>query len=390
MKHALGSLLFYNKKMKSLVLSGGGARGAYQVGVIQALADISASLKIKEPFKIIVGASAGAINACVLASNADDFQAGARKLQTLWSNLESRHVFHTDAVTLGKIGLKWLGDLSLGGTSKGVAPGKSLLDTSPLWDLIKNNCDFGRIDKQIERGHLYAAAITAVDYKTSDGVTFVQAHPSAPDWVKPRRTSLKAKLQAEHVMASSAIPILFPPISVDQNYFGDGCVRNLAPCSPAIHLGSNDIMIIGVRRKTEANFKPGQKQSKSPSVARMINVLLNAVLLDGIEVDVERLKRINSFIEQVPERTGQNLAFKKVNYVYVSPSGDIGEIATQLSTQLPRMLRYLLKGLGPLEEAAEVISYLLFEKKFTEKLIEMGYQDGIAQKQAIIEFLNRP
>lgn len=373
--------------MRALVLSGGGARGAYQVGVLQAIAEVVLQNKIQKPFSIYTGISAGAINAGFLACGADDFCLSARKLGDLWGSLTSDQIFKTDAVSLGKIGLKWMGELSLGGMS-GTTPGRSLLDTEPLSELIRNNCNFSKIRKHIDSGDLHAVAVTALDYKTSTTISFIQGNDTVKPWARSRRQSERIEqLKTEHIMASSAIPILFPPARADDRYFGDGCVRNVTPCSPAIHLRASKLFVVGVRKPSDTQYeKMVQQSSHPPSVARVVNVLLNSVLLDGVDVDIERMSRINEFLSRVPEEHHDRLNFKKMDYVFINPSEDIGSIAASMSSRLPRIIRYLLKGLGPLEEASEIMSYLMFEKDFTQHLIEVGYEDGLQQKENIIKF----
>lgn len=374
-------------EMKALVLSGGGARGAYQVGVLTAVAELANQHKIKSPFKIYTGISAGAINAGYLASGAEDFSLCVQKLTKMWSEISSDQVFKTDAISLGKIGLQWMGELSFGAL-KGTTPTRSLLDTSPLLDLIKHNLEFSKIQANIESNALHALAITALDYRTSNAITFVQGEESIKNWERSRRKSEKCKIDPEHILASSAIPLLFPPIQVDERWFGDGCVRNQTPCSPALHLGAEQLFVIGVRKLSDtADDLRALQLKSSPSVARVINVLLNSILLDGIEVDIERMKRVNDFLDRVPDSIHENLNFKKINYVWIHPTEDIGNIASRMSSKLPRVIRYLLKGLGPLEDASEIISYLLFEPEFCSKLIEIGYQDGMADKMNIEKFL---
>jgi NTE family protein len=370
-----------------LVLSGGGARGAYQAGVLQAISEIAQSQRIQRPFQIFSGVSAGAINTAYLAAGAESFSLSTKNLVQLWSNISSEQVFYTDAVHLGKIGLKWMGELSFGGLT-GTTPGKALLDTSPLRELLINNLAFSQIQDNIDKGFIHATSVTAVDYQTSTAITFVQGQKNLPTWQRSRRLSENAILSADHIMASSAIPMLFPPIKVKDRYFGDGCVRNMAPCSPAIHLGATKLIVVGVRRQTTdvLDFSSAPMMAP-PSVAKVFNVLLNAVLLDGVELDIERLKRINDFIKQVPKNASGGISFKPVEYVWIHPSEDLGLLAREKAHKLPKVIRYLLKGLGPLEDAAEIISYLMFEKEFTQKLIEIGYEDGIKQKESIIELL---
>lgn len=373
--------------MKALILSGGGARGAYQAGVINAIGDIAAKHNVTDPFKIYTGISAGAINASYMAAGAHEFTLNSSRLCQLWSNLSSDKVFKTDAVSLGKIGLQWVGGLSFGGMTQN-NQAKSLLDTSPLHELLKNNMDFSRIQKNIDAGKLQALALTALDYRSSEAITFVQGAPNCSSWKRSRRHSEMTTIKSEHIMASSAIPILFPPIQIGDRYFGDGCVRNFVPLSPALHLQADQVLVIGVRQHQVKNYEQrSAEHSQNPSLARMINVLLNSVLLDGVDVDVERLERINEFIKNVPADHREKVNFKPVQSLFIHPTQDIGQIAVEMSSRLPRVIRYLLKGLGPLEEAAETISYLLFEPPFLQKLIEIGYQDGIARQDEIIKFL---
>lgn len=376
--------------MKALVLSGGGARGAYQAGVLTAIAEIAARHKIKKPFQIYSGISAGAINVTFLAAGAEDFTLASQRLAQLWRGLHSDLVFKTDALSLGKIGLSLVGELSFGGMSSGASHGRSLLDTSPLSDLIKSNIQFDKIAKNVQEDYLNSVAVTALDYRTSETITFVEGK-NTPDWVRSRRHSEKTILSAEHVVSSSAIPMLFTPGKIEERYFGDGCVRNQQPLSPALHLGATSLLVIGVRKIDSTAYEEKVLKSNAPpSVARVTNVLLNSVLLDGIEVDIERLNRINTFLQQVPEHLHPKLNFKPVDYVWIYPSEDIGEIAASLANRLPRVIRYLLKGLGPLEDASEIISYLLFEPDFCSQLIEIGYRDGMAQEKEISTFLLAP
>lgn len=371
-----------------LVLSGGGARGAYQVGVISALCEILKQNSIKPHFHFYSGVSAGAINAGFLATQCEDLYQGSRKLVDLWSHLSSERVFYTDAINIGKIGLRWMGELSLGALTGGM-PGRALLDTSPLSDLLKENLNFSKIEKNIKNGHLEAVSVSAIDYQTSRSVTFLQGKEDLPSWNKYRRHSERTDLNVSHIMASSAIPLLFPPIQVDSRYFGDGCVRNSHPCGPNIYLGAQKLVVIGVRKQgsTADDIRALQAQGP-PSVARVLNVLLNAILLDGVELDIERLQKVNEFVRKVPQDHHSQLAYKPIEFAWISPSVDIGEIATSKSSRLPRIIRYLIKGLGSLEDASEIVSYLLFDPVFCSLLIEVGYEDGMKQKDEILKLFS--
>lgn len=370
---------------RGLVLSGGGARGAYQVGVLNAIANVAQEMRVKYPFQIYTGLSAGAINATYLASGAHDFSETAKSLSDMWSQLEAKNIFYTDALNMGKIGLGWLEELSFGALT-GSSPGRSLLNTAPLRELIQKNLQFENIDRNIKDGILHAVAISATSYQDSHGLCFVQGKPEIQSWKKPRHESHKTILAAEHVMASAAIPLLFPPIQVGDKYFGDGCIRNQSPCGPAIYLGSDKIFVIGVRNQ-ESDWVEQKTagETKAPSVAKVLNTLLNAVMLDGVELDLEKLSNINRFAKLVPEE--QRKGLKQIEYAYISPSVDIGKLAAQRSSRLPRIVRYLLRGLGNVDDASEIISYLLFDPGFLSQLIEIGFTDGMQNRDQIERFL---
>lgn len=368
--------------MKALVLSGGGARGAYQAGVLNATAEIAAHLGQKRPFEIYNGASAGAINASFLATQADNFLQATENLGNLWATLDAHQVFKSDALSLGKIGFKWMRDLPLGGMT-GFSPGPALLDTSPLRELLQNNLDFPKIQSNIQSGALRALAVTAVDYHTSMAATFIQGQENLPIWVRSRRYSEKSTIHTDHIMASSAIPLLFPPVEINGHHYGDGCLRNQAPLSPAIHLGAEKILVVGVRRNTNIDVSKQKTVLTPPTLGRVINTLLNAVLLDGIELDVDRLKKINEFMGRIPDKLHSQLNFRKVDFVWIHPSIDIGQLAYDHAHKLPPFIRYLLRGLGPSEDSKETISYLLFDPVFCQKLMDAGYEDAMAKREEI-------
>jgi NTE family protein len=371
-------------KTIGLVLSGGGARGAYQVGVLSAIAEISRDLGLAHPFKVYTGVSAGAINTAFLAAGSEDFYQTTQDLVKMWSQLTTDQVFFTDPVSLGRIGLKWIQELSVGRFRGNVAD-RSLLDTKPLGELLAHNIDFSQIQRNIDSGKLRAAAVTAMDYQTSSGVTFVHGVQGIKMWSRPRRHSEKVEIKAEHVMASSAIPLLFPPTQVGMAFYGDGCIRNQSPCGPAIDLGAQKLIVIGVRKSADVLeldiHQPKSETIRPPSVARVMNVLLNAVMLDGIEVDLERMDYINKISEQF--QTNKNKSLRKIDYCLISPTIDIAKLAQENSQKLPHLIRYSIRALGSLQDAKEIISYLLFEPEFCTKLIEMGYADGLAQKENI-------
>lgn len=372
-----------------LVLSGGGARGAYQVGVVKAAYEISKTSGVPLKFDYLSGVSAGAINASSLASNAENPQHAIDDLSRLWSEIAFEKVFSTDSLTMGKIGFQWFSELSLGGLT-GTTPGKSLMNTEPLRELIHSNMNYDKVAENLRAGHLKALAVTAIDYTKSATTTFIQSHEEMPSWDKGRKRSEQSVITTDHILASSAIPLLFPPIKVGKTYYGDGAVRNHAPCSPVIYMGAEKLLVVGVRMQAStANEQRARRSDKAPSVARVINTIMNGALLDAVEQDVDRLRRLNQLAHAIPVETQDKMSLRPLDYLLISPSVDIGEMAVEKSHRLPRMVRFLLKGLGSLHDASELISYLLFDSEFCSNLVEIGYKDGLAHKEALIDLMER-
>ena len=367
----------------ALILSGGGARGAYQVGVLKGLAEILKKAKVKNPFQILSGVSAGAINSAKLASEIENFDVAVEKLVHLWSQMSTEQVFKTDFLSLNKFSLGLFGQNKL----------NALLDTSPLKTLITKNCDFSKIKKNLDQNLLESLIITANDYGNSSAVSFIQSKTSNVSWSESRRHAVLCDIDSNHIMASAAIPMLFPPIVIQSDYFGDGCVRNNTPCSPSIRMGANKLFVIGVRSQIgpESNSKLPKSHSKDqgpsqPSMIRVLNTLLNAVLLDAVEQDVHRIQRINGLVELTDAAARKQNNLKKIDALCISPSQDIGVIARAHAHHLPRLLRMTISTLGNLDEASEIISYLLFNPQFCRKLIEMGYHDALSSETAIHNF----
>jgi NTE family protein len=366
-----------------LVLSGGGARGAYQAGVARAIAEIAAAAGVQVPFRAIAGVSAGAINAAYLGAFAHDLLNGARNLCDLWSGLTPERVYETSALSLGRIGARWARTLSLSPIVGG-APATSLLDTSPLRRLLSQTLPFASLHRNVAQGVLSGVALTATDYATTHTVTFYESAGRIPPWKRRRRLSQEVALGVEHVMASSAIPIFFEPVAVNGAFYGDGCLRNTAPLSPAIHLGADRLIVVGVRRRPGTlDDSPGPVR---PTLARILGVLLNAVFFDAVDFDVERLTSINRMLE-VTGMVPAGSPVKPIEILTIQPSEDLGLIARDEVAHLPRVLRYLLRGMGTAEEASEVISYLSFEATYTTRLIEVGHRDAMDVRGQIEAFL---
>lgn len=373
----------------ALILSGGGARGAYQVGVLKGLSEIFKTLKIENPFQILSGTSAGAINTAQLAASPDQFETAIEKLIYLWSGLTPEQVFKADLLSMNKFSLTSL--LGVGSKTTSAFSMNSILDTSPLKKLIEKNCDFSQIQKNLDNHKFESVILTANNYIEGSAISFVQTpqffDSQKLNWGDSRRKPIKTILNSNHVLASSAIPILFPPVLVENQFYGDGCVRNNTPCSPALRLGAEKLFVIGVRTQQKAgapSVVTTTEIAKPVSMIRILNTLLNAVMMDSIEQDVQRIQRLN----QLVEISQKNTTLKKIPALCISPSRNIGEIARERSHKLPRILRMTISAFGGLDEASEIISYLMFDSDFCKKLIEMGYEDALNAKMEIIEFFS--
>ena len=366
------------------MLSGGGARGAYQAGVMKAIAEIAAEAGLEKPIPIITGVSAGAINASYLAARSDNFQEAADNMVKMWGSITADRVFKTDALSAGRSGLKFLTDATIGALYRKKLA-RSLLDTSPLKKFLDENIPFARIDENLKQGHLDALSVTAMNYGNSSSISFVQSAQEPEMWSRSRRRSEKAWISTPHVMASAALPLFFPPVAVGDEHYGDGCLRNTAPLSPAIHLGADRLLVVSVRRPD--GLTPPPTQAVEPSVARVLGVILNALLLDAVDVDMERMSRVNQTIDLIPESHRDGMPLRKVDFLWLRPSQDIGNLAGDLFDKLPRVIKYLIGGLGSSKEASELTSYLLFDPDFCGRLIKVGYEDTITNKMAVLAFL---
>lgn len=367
----------------ALVLSGGGARGAYQVGVLRGLVELGIVSAERSAFEIVVGSSAGAINATVLAARADRFVDGLDRLDEAWREMEPQQVFRTDLRSLGRIGYGWVRDLSFGGVLRRSGP-KSLLDTAPLRELLRRRVPFDQIDARVADGSLYALAVSATDLHTGTGVVFLHGQPEIPLWKRSRWSIERSKIGVEHVMASSAIPVFFPSVKLEGRHFGDGCIRNTTPLSPAISLGADRIVAIGVRG-TAPRSQPARRAPTAPSIAQVAGVLLDAVLLDAIESDVEHSERVNHSVMSVPTLDPRN-PFRWVDVLWLRPSRSVGDIAAEESGRIPGILRYLMRGLGTDEATTELVSYLLFDSVYCGRLLELGRSDALAAADEIAAF----
>jgi NTE family protein len=372
-------------KKTGLLLSGGGARAAYQVGVLKA---VSAMLprKSHNPFHVISGTSAGAINGTALAIYAANFHTAVHRMVSVWENFHADRVFRTDPVGVMVTGARWLAAMMFGGLGR-YNP-HSLLDRTPLSELLQARLAFERIQAAIDDGHLHALGITCSGYTSGQSVTFYQGSPTIPPWRRARRIGNPTKIGLPHILASSAIPLVFSAIKIDHEYFGDGSMRQVAPISPALHMGADRLLIIGARNQPFDHARI--KAEDYPSVAQIAGHVLNSIFLDSLEADLERLGRVNKTVSLIPSHhlTEGNTTLRHVDSLVVVPSQELDDIAAKHARLLPRTIRFLLKRIGAMNpNGANLISYLLFEKEYCQELISLGYHDTLVRKEEILAFL---
>jgi len=372
------------KKKTGLVLTGGGARAAYQVGVLKAVCRFLPASR--NPFQIISGTSAGAINAATLAINAADFHRGVRRLNMVWRNFEVNHVFRADTWGLIRTGMHWMAALTFGGLGRHNP--ESLLDRKPLLKLLQEHLDFSQIQRAIDNGYLDALSITASGYNSGQSVSFFQGQSDLQNWHRVRRLGVSAEIGIPHLMASSAIPFLFKAEHINREYFGDGSMRQTAPLSAALHLGSDRLLVIGVNNeRAQDERKP---VAVYPSLAKIAGHVLNSIFLDSLDADIERLHRINQTLQQANKGrlTRPKIGLRHVDALVISPSQDIGAIANQFIHRLPRPLRLLLRGVGAINnDDSSLVSYLMFDRTFCRELISLGYADAMQKKEELQGFL---
>jgi len=367
-----------------IVLSGGGARGAYQAGSLRALYEVCREAGNLSPFETLMGLSAGAVNAAYLAAEAADLDFATESLCRMWKDLRTKDVVRTDPFSITRTGIRIVRQLSVGGFSSWLRSEKlSLLNTTPLSKLLANRVRFDQIEKNVATKKIHAFSVTATDYSTSLGVTFFTGSPEIQPWTRVHRLGIRAKIGVDHVMASASIPMFFPPWQIDDRFYGDGCLRNTAPLSPAIHCGATRLIVLGARRWKQVDLTPDT--NIRPSIGRVLSVLVNAILMDGIETDVERIRIINRALESAP---GQSV-LRNIDVFYSQPSRTLSDIAVNYVHELPPILRFLISGLGTPTESAEILSYLTFVPEYATILVDMGYQDIMAQKEKLVQFLRQ-
>ncbi len=372
-----------------IILTGGGARAAYQVGVLRAIAEL-VPRDAGNPFPIICGTSAGAINAVAMAADSGNFRRAVLRLQAVWKNFRAEQVYRADPLGVLRNSAKWIMAAITGGLGRDPI---ALLDSSPLRQLLTNRVQFEAIQRCIDAGHLYALAITCSGYTSGQSVCFYQGAEGTQPWKRARRVGTPMPIQLEHLLASSALPFIFPAVRIHREYFGDGSMRQLAPLSPALHLGAERLLVIAVGRQMASGQPIANERIKAlahPTLAQIAGHALNSIFLDSMEVDLERLQRINKTLSLIPEdviaRNGT--ALRHVDFMVISPSEELERIAMRHVQSLPRTLRLLFRSVGATQRGGStLLSYLLFEKSFCRELIALGYRDAMARQDNLRGFL---
>ncbi len=371
-----------------LALTGGGARGAYQVGVLSWIARHYPELRVP----VITGVSAGAVNAGHLASHHGTFAESARELAELWAELTVERVFKIGAPRLGWSVLRW-GLRLMSGGHIGAPQVRSFLDTSPLRAHLNEvyaalDGELTGVEANLRSGRLRAVAITTTSYSTGQSVVFVQGE-GIEGWRRPNRRSVQTRLRVDHILASTSLPLFFPAVKIGQQWYGDGGIRQTAPLSPALHLGARRLLAISTRygRSQQEGDRPNVMGYPPP--AQVAGLLMNAIFLDLIDQDELRLQRLNKVLRRLPpdEREGLHT----IRLLVMRPSRDLGRLAGDYEPQLPAAFRFMTRGLGTREtRSPDLLSMLMFQPDYLRCLLELGEHDAEARADELHEFLTEP
>lgn len=373
-----------------LILTGGGSRAAYQVGVLKAIAEFLPRAS-HSPFAIICGTSAGALNAATLAINARHFRKGVNYLLNVWKNFHVAEVYRSDFVGVVRNISRWLAGLILSSFGFNKLNHVSLLDNAPLVELLEETLPCEKIQESIDSGALHALSITASGYGSGHSVTFYQGVEGIEPWKRARRVGVPTQIEIQHLLASAAIPFIFPAVHIHREYFGDGSMRQLAPISSALHLGADRVLVVGLGHGGDDDEESQRgKMDDYPSLAQIAGHALDSIFLDSMEVDLERLRRINRTVSVIPDDIRPSINLRHVDVLVISPSQPLEMIAERHLNGLPWTIRILLRSVGVMRRrGANLVSYLLFDKSYCRALIALGYKDALEHKEEIMAFLNQ-
>lgn len=375
------------EKRIGLILTGGGARAAYQVGVLKAIAEFMPR-RAHNPFPIICGTSAGALNAATLAVNAQSFRNAVRYLDSIWKNFRTDQIYRTDVVGVFNNGVMWLTGLFLSALGVNKLKQISLLDNSPMIELLEEIMPCEKIQDNVDAGFLYALSINVSGYSTGQSVAFYQGVEEIVPWRRARRVGIPTRIENKHLLASSALPFFFPAIKINREYFGDGSIRQVAPISSALHLGATRILVIGVNAKATVEPLRHGDGKDYPSLAQIAGHALDSIFLDNMEVDLERVHRINKLVAVMSAEQREQVQLQHVDILSILPSQPIEKIAERYAAELPWTIRLLFRLVGAVRHSGTtLVSYLLSEGKYCRALIDLGYQDALKQREEIERFM---
>ncbi|MDO6445978.1 patatin-like phospholipase family protein [Colwellia sp. 1_MG-2023] len=378
----------YNIKHKhnALILTGGGARAAYQVGVLSAISKFSPR-HYPVPFPIICGTSAGAINATGIACYASCFQLGVKKLEWVWNSLKTDRIYHSDPFRVSSHIISGiLGSFQADYANKSA---RSLLNNAPLRTLLSNIVDYNRIDQNILKGDLSALSVTASSYSNGNSISFYQSHESIKPWFRAKRSGIPTQINSDHLLASAAIPLIFPSVKIKRNHFGDGSIHQLSPLSPAIHLGGKKLFIVGVEQPKET-LHINENNPHPPTTATIAGHLLDGIFSDTLQSDLERMHRVNKTLSLITDENKiNNDGLKNIESLVLNPSHNFNSMAVEYYHELPYTIRLLLRSIGITnDQESSILSYLLFDKAYCKQLIKLGFEDALEKESTIRQFLN--
>ncbi len=366
---------------KALYLAGGGARGAYQAGVLKAIGHILQTKTL--PFDMVSGVSVGSINAAVLAENADDFSAALDKLESIWGEIHCQQIYKASNYELGKSVMRNLSTLIIKQRQSG-----HLLDTSPLKQFIDDTIDFARIEQNINSGYLSTLEVISLCYETHQTISFyAHNHPEFHDWHYPRHSSQRASIRADHILASSALPLFFPTIAVDGLHYGDGSMGLVAPLRGAIRFEVDKILILGTRELPEFT-NPETLRNEEIPFASILGNMLNGLFLDNLDRDIEMVNRMNEIATLLSMWKKRRSPWRPISTLHLRPSQDMASLAQAHYKTMSAFLRYLLNILGAKSHSGDLLSFLLFEKEFTRELLSLGFHDTIANAKEVVAFFS--